>query len=250
MRLTRVHVATPLTGGAVLELPDSAGAHLVRVLRLGVGAALAVFDGRGAEYGAVMARVRGTRVDVELTERRAGAAESRLALTLLQSISRAERMDWTIQKATELGVSRIVPLKTEYTIVRLDAAGADKKRQHWLSVAESACEQCGRAVVPVIDAPLTLPEYIAAQREAGAPDAGLRLALDPQAGTGLGSLPGPMGAASLLVGPEGGLSDAELKLETSHGFTAVRLGPRVLRTETAALAALAALQVLHGDLAE
>ena len=112
MRLTRVHVATPLTGGAVLELPDSAGAHLVRVLRLGVGAALAVFDGRGAEYGAVIARVRGTRVDVELTERRAGAAESRLALTLLQSISRAERMDWTIQKATELGVSRIVPLKT------------------------------------------------------------------------------------------------------------------------------------------
>lgn len=250
MRLTRVHVATPLMGGAALELPDAAGAHLVRVLRLGVGAALAVFDGRGNEFGAVIERIRGTRVDVELKDRRAGAPESPLQLTLLQSISRAERMDWTIQKATELGVVRIVPLKTEYTIVRLDNAGAEKKRQHWLSIAASACEQCGRAVVPEIQAPLTLPEYIAAQRNPDAPDAGLKLALDPEAATGLRALPIASGVASLLVGPEGGLSGAELKLATGHGFTAVRLGPRVLRTETAAVAALAALQALQGDLAE
>jgi len=250
MRLTRVHVGAALSGGDTLELPDAAGAHLVRVLRLGVGAALAVFDGRGNEFAAVIARVRGTRVDVQLQDRRAGAAESGLVLTLLQSISRAERMDWTIQKATELGVARIVPLKTEYTIVRLDAAGAEKKRQHWMSVAASACEQCGRAVVPAIDTPLTLPDYIAAQRAADPADAGLKLVLDPESGTGLRTLSEPVGAATLLVGPEGGLSDAELKLATGHGFTAVRLGPRVLRTETAAVAALAALQALHGDLAE
>ena len=249
MRLTRVHVATDLRAGARIALPDAAGAHLVRVLRLGVGAPLAVFDGNGAEFDAQIETARGTRVTVVLLERRAGAAESSLALTLLQSISRAERMDWTVQKATELGVVRIVPLKTEYTIVRLDAAGAEKKRQHWASIAASACEQCGRATVPAIELPQTLPEYIAAQREAGAAPAGLKLALDPQAGSALRALPALGDAASLLVGPEGGLSDAELKLAVQHGFTAVRLGPRVLRTETAAVAALAALQALYGDLA-
>ncbi len=250
MRLTRVHVAAPLSGGATLELPDAAGAHLVRVLRLATGAALAVFDGQGNEFAAEITRVRGTRVEVALGERAAGAAESPLALTLLQSISRAERMDWTIQKATELGVVRIVPLKTEHTIVRLDAQGAAKKRQHWLSIAASACEQCGRATVPAIDAPQTLPEYLAALRVEDPAGAGIRLALDPDATAGLGSLAPPTGATSLLVGPEGGLSAAELKLSVGNGFTALRLGPRVLRTETAAMAALAALQTLHGDLAQ
>ena len=183
MRLTRIRLDAALVRGARLRLSDAAGAHLVRVLRLGVGATISVFDGIGHEHDACIVAVHGTQVLVELLEARASAAESPLRLTLVQAISRAERMDWTVQKATELGVTRIVPLKSEHAVVRLDESSARKKRSHWQSIAESACEQCGRAVLPVIDAPLTLPQYLAARRDAPADGSDLGLVLDPAAGT-------------------------------------------------------------------
>lgn len=249
MRLTRVHVDSPLAAGRPLELPESAGAHLVRVLRLGPGAALSVFDGAGNEHDATIARVRGMRVDVDLGARRDNRSEAALAVTLLQGISRAERMDWTVQKATELGVVRIVPLKTDHAVVRIDAAAGEKKREHWRSIASSAAEQCGRAVVPHVESPTTLADYIAARRAGG--DQAPGLLLDPDAPSGLRGLdaPPPTGLA-LLIGPEGGFSANEIRLASTHGFRPTRLGPRVLRTETAAVAALTALQVLYGDLAE
>lgn len=248
MRLTRVHVGEALERGELLTLPEAAGAHLVRVLRLTTGARIAVFDGAGHEYFATIARARGMHVEVEIGESRASRAESPLGLTLLQGISRAERMDWTVQKATELGVTRVVPLKTDHAVVKLDAASAEKKRQHWLSVASSAAEQCGRSVVPQIDLPLTLAEHIAVRRAQPSPPAGV--VLDPDAAGGLRSLAPPPAGVALLIGPEGGLSDAELRLAAANDFAPVRLGPRVLRTETAALAALTALQTLHGDFVE
>lgn len=248
MRLTRVHVARPLVADATLELPDAAGAHLVRVLRLGPGAPVVVFDGAGHEHDAQLTRIRGTRVEVTVGAPRAASREARFGIVLLQSISRGDRMDWTVQKATELGVARIVPLKTEHTIVRLDAAASERKRLHWLAVAAAACEQCGRSLLPVIDAPQTLPDYLARVRGQDGDAADIRLALDPEASAGLGALE-PAAGATILVGPEGGLAAEELALVVRHGFRATRLGPRVLRTETAAIAAIAALQALQGDLA-
>ncbi len=248
MRLTRVYADALLTLGSSLELSDSAGAHLVRVLRLTVGQKITVFDGRGCEMDAHISVIRGTRVTVVLEGLRHSVTESALSLTLLQSISRAERMDWTIQKATELGVRRIVPLKTEHTIVRLDAQAGEKKRAHWAAIAAAACEQCGRAVVPSVDSPITLPEYLARLRQDD-PSSAIKLALDPESSVRLHALGGLSGGASLLVGPEGGLSANELRLALNNGFTGLRLGPRIMRTETAAIATLAALQTLYGDFA-
>jgi 16S rRNA (uracil1498-N3)-methyltransferase len=169
---------------------------------------------------------------------------SRLGITLAQGISRGERMDYAIQKATELGVARIVPLLCERSVVRLDKTQADRKLEHWRGVTIAASEQCGRADLPAIDPPVSLPEYLAAR---GSPSH-LSLVLDPAAGACLGQLRDPMDTVELLIGPEGGLSDAELALALRVGFKGLRLGPRVLRTETAAAAAIAVLQAMHGDL--
>jgi 16S rRNA (uracil1498-N3)-methyltransferase len=148
VRVTRVHAAAPLDEGATLALPERAAVHLVRVLRMRTGDGLVVFDGAGAEHEAAIVAVRGERVDVRIGAPRTPAPESPLAITLVQGVSRGERMDYTIQKATELGVNRIVPVLAERSVVRLDAAQAAKKREHWLGVASSACEQSGRATHP------------------------------------------------------------------------------------------------------
>ena len=213
-----------------------------------MGDPLVVFDGLGLEHDATIETVRGGAVHARLGAARIGVAASRLRLTLVQGISRAERMDFAVQKATELGVERLVPLKADNAVVRLNAESALKKRAHWQGVAIAACEQCGRSRLPAIDEPLALPEWLATERDEGRAE--LRLVLDPAATSGIGGRAVPAAGITLLIGPEGGLTPAELALATRQGYESVRLGPRVLRTETAALAALAALQTLYGDLAE
>jgi 16S rRNA (uracil1498-N3)-methyltransferase len=247
MREIRIFIDTALAGRSDVELPRAAADHVTRVLRLGVGASLVLFDGRGGEHRATLTQVgrSGTRARLE------GFApierESPLALTLLQAVTRTEKMDWVLQKATELGVAAIQPVLAERSVTRLDAERAERREQHWLGVLRSACEQCGRNRVPELRPAQPLDGACALFRRA-APDA-LAVLLDPRGSMALASVARPArAAAGLLIGPEGGWSDAELALANQHGFTAVRFGPRVLRTETAAIAALTALQAWGGDL--
>jgi 16S rRNA (uracil1498-N3)-methyltransferase len=244
MRLTRVFVAEPLQGGAPHVLHGDAAAHLGRVLRLRAGASLTVFDGRGGEYPATIETIRRDEVRLAVGAHRAVERESSLEVTLAQGVSRGERMDWIIQKATELGVRRIVPVLTAHSVVQLDAEQAEKRARHWRGVAIAACEQCGRNRLPQIAAARALDTWLGEPEAA----AGTRLLLDPQATGGLADVGAPEGAATLLIGPEGGLSDAEQSLAREVGFLPVRLGPRILRTESAAVVALALVQQRWGDL--
>lgn len=245
MRLTRVHVAVPLAAHSSLLLPDGAARHLVRVLRLGAGDALRLFNGRGGEFDAAIETVRRDAVTVQVGAHHAVERESPLAVTLLQGIARGEKMDLILQKATELGVTAIEPLLMARSTVRLDARGAVARQQHWQAVVVSACEQCERNTVPVVSAPQSLLQALSG------PLPGLNLMLTPEESAM--TLPVLLDQASaaavrLLVGPEGGFDPAEMAAATQSGFRPCRLGPRILRTETAGLAALAALQSLAGDL--
>ncbi|MBN8922262.1 MAG: 16S rRNA (uracil(1498)-N(3))-methyltransferase [Rhodanobacter sp. 68-29] len=243
MRTIRIHVDQPLASGAELALPAQAGEHVARVLRLVAGDPLVLFNGDGADYAATIRSAGKREVLVQVLERQPVQRESPLRLTLAQGVARGEKMDLIVQKATELGVARIVPLLTERSEVRLDAARAEKRLAHWRAVAASACEQCGRACLPEILPALPLPAWLAALADDGA----LRLALLPEAESSLRELrPGDAGAL-LAVGPEGGLGERDVAALHEAGFHGLRLGPRILRTETAGLAALAALQALHGD---
>jgi 16S rRNA (uracil1498-N3)-methyltransferase len=243
VRLTRVYIDAALEPGADLALAGNAAAHLLRVLRLRPGAALTVFNGRGGEYLGRIKGVRRTEVTLTVGEHQAVERESPFALTLAQGVSRGERMDLVVQKATELGVSRLIPLLTERSIVRLDEEQIDRKSSHWRSIAIAACEQCGRNRLPRVALPARLQELLA--EPAGDT---LRLLLSPSAARRLEDVPRPASGATVLIGPEGGLSDAEQADAQAAGFTAVSLGPRVLRTETAAIAALTLLQREFGDL--
>ena len=242
MRAIRIHVEQPLAAGAEISLPAGAGEHLTRVLRLAAGARVLLFNGDGHDYSATLLDTtrNGARARIEGAQA-AAAAESALALTLVQSIARGEKMDWILQKATELGVARIVPVFTARTEVRLDGGRGDKRLAHWHGVICGACEQCGRARLPQLDAPQPLAHWLAtAARE------GSLLTLDPQSSTRVRDLPA-LSAAQLVVGPEGGLDPADLLLLHAAGAQGLTLGPRVLRTETAGMAALAMLQSHHGD---
>ncbi len=242
MRISRVFTDQPLTPGAEAVLDERASAHLVRVLRLGAGAALRVFDGHGDEAEATLATAdaRAARVRLGAVTRQAPPARP---IHLVQGISRGERMDYTLQKAVELGVSRISPAECLRSVTRLKAGRAGKRLAHWRGVVVAACEQSGRAWVPAVEEPRPLERALAD----AAP--GLRLILEVEGACRLGELAGPAGGAAitLVAGPEGGFDPRERELARAAGFTALRLGPRVLRTETAALAALAALQTLWGD---
>jgi 16S rRNA (uracil1498-N3)-methyltransferase len=245
VRLSRVFVAEPLAPGATLELTGSAAAHLARVLRLSAGDELTLFNGRGGEFAARIAALSAASVRVTVQGHAALERESPLALTLAQGISRADRMDLVVQKATELGVRRLIPLACARSVVRLDAAQAARKLAHWRKVAIAACEQCGRNRLPELAPPLPLGAFLAAQAHE---DPGqLRLLLAP-AGAARPALPKAVSGASLLIGPEGGLSAEEQAAALAAGFVALRLGPRILRTETAALTACALLQREFGDL--
>jgi 16S rRNA (uracil1498-N3)-methyltransferase len=241
MRLTRVFVPTPLATGAHCEIDGAAASHIRRVLRLRNGDELTVFDGRGGEYAARVDSIRKDVVFVDVREHRALERESPLQLTLAQGVSRGERMDLVIQKATELGVHRIVPVLTERSVVKLDATQAGRKQHHWRGIVIAACEQCGRNTLPSLDPPMSLHDFLR-----NAPETSKRLLLSPEGTT----RPRDLAAATtltLLIGPEGGLSENEQAAAVQRGFERVGLGPRILRTETAALAALATLQALLGD---
>jgi 16S rRNA (uracil1498-N3)-methyltransferase len=243
MRLNRIYAAGALTTGAEIELPSAGAYHVARVLRMREGAPLAVFDGEGHEFQAEIVRVQGDAVTVRLGDQTPGTPESPLRVTLVQGVSRSERMDWTLQKATELGVAAIAPVLTARSVVRLDENQAQKKQVHWHGIVTGACEQCGRAKVPAVSAPMPLRNYLSTVRKEG-----LRLVLSPSAPGSLAGIASMPSKVELLIGPEGGLDDDELLAAQKAGFTAVRLGPRVLRTETAAVVALSVLQALWGDL--
>src|ERR1700736_2021509 len=245
MRLTRVYVEAPLVPGSLVELPPETASHLAKVLRARSGDELILFNGDGREFNGAVEAVRGSRVSASVGDSRPVDRESPLAITLVQCVPRGDRMDFIVQKATELGVERIVPVLSQRSVVRLDPAQAASKQTHWRAVAISACEQCGRNLLPVVEAPLPLLNYL------GAADAStssvLRLVLEPEraaesqraasealAGT-------PVAGALIAIGPEGGFTPEELDAFNLSSFSRLGLGPRVLRTETAAIVAIAIL---------
>jgi len=244
VRLTRVHSAGAGAEGAEIALSETAATHVARVLRLRAGDPLIVFDGHGSDFRAEIAAIAGGAVRARLIERLPAHPESPLSVTLVQAVSRGDRMDWTLQKATELGVRTIVPVFAGRSVVRLDTARAETRLRHWQAVVVSACEQSGRSFVPEVRRPEPLRAYLAAT-----PSPALRVLLDPEAETELADLAPAGDDVHLLIGPEGGLDEAERAATREAGFGAVRLGPRVLRTETAGVVALSVLQSRWGDLA-
>ncbi|MGH8042690.1 MAG: 16S rRNA (uracil(1498)-N(3))-methyltransferase [Rudaea sp.] len=243
MRIPRIYTDQTLAPGSEVLLPEQAGEHIARVLRLERGHALILFNGDGREYAANLASLAKRAVTAEVGATREVDREAPLQLTLAQGIARGEKMDWILQKATELGVARIVPIVTERTEVKLDEERAGRRFAHWNAVIAGACEQCGRNRLPVLEPPQRLDRWLGAL--AGATQA--RLALLPEGDIGLRQIPLMDNGAILAVGPEGGFSEHDVTLLRQTGFHGLRLGPRVLRTETAAIAALAALQAMAGD---
>ena len=243
MRTTRCHIDQPLAVGQTLSLPEEASTHLLRVLRLAPGDEVVLFNGDGHDYGARLLSAAKRGAEAEVLSRREVPNESPLRITLAQGIARGEKMDLVLQKATELGVAAFAPMVTERTEVKLDADRAGKRMAHWRGVLGAACGQSGRARVPALAEPVSINTYAAGET------ADLRLVLDPQGRHSLRDLPlKPGQSLALAVGPEGGLSERDLATLRAAGFVGLRLGPRILRTETAGLAAIAALQSLHGDL--
>ncbi|PKL97359.1 MAG: 16S rRNA (uracil(1498)-N(3))-methyltransferase, partial [Gammaproteobacteria bacterium HGW-Gammaproteobacteria-7] len=204
MRVTRVHIDRPLAVGQSLALPDAAGQHLIRVLRLGVGDVCLLFNGDGFDYRAVLEAASKKSVTVRVADRDPVARESPLRIVLAQALARGEKMDWVLQKATELGVAAIAPIITEHTEVRLDAERGERRMSHWRGVIAAACQQCGRARLPQLSEPRALADWAVST-----PQASLRLALHPDGEKTLGNLAaGPADAPLILVvGHEGGLSD-------------------------------------------
>ncbi len=255
MRLTRVYVEMPLAVGAELALPDGPAAHLARVLRLAVGDRCVLFNGDGQDYPAIVTAAGKRELRVRLDAPVAVDNESSLRIVLLQGVARGEKMDLILQKATELGVVEMRPLVSQRSEVKLDAARAARRLTHWRGVVIAACEQCGRARVPLVAAPLPLSAVLAGlgtsphrERVHHADD--LRLLLDPDGDLAIRNLPIANGVTEvvLAVGPEGGWSPDDRGQLLAAGFGGLRLGPRILRTETAGLAAIAALQAGFGDL--
>lgn len=239
---TRIFQPCPLTAKNVIQLNEAASHHLTRVLRANMGDEIIIFNGEGGEYTATITQIEKKFVSVAIKEYSARSAESPLHICLAQGISRGEKMDYTIQKAVELGVKEIVPLFTERCNVKLDAERSVKRLQHWQAIAISACEQSGRNIIPQIYAPHTLSALTKFANYQG-------VILAPDAIHSLNGLALEKNCKIiLLVGPEGGLSAQEIEQMRQQGYTSLQLGPRILRTETAALVAISALQYVAGDL--
>ena len=242
MRIPRIYIDQPLAVRAQLCLGEEASRHIARVLRMQTGRELILFNGQGGEYRASITAVDKRRVEVALTAFDAIERESPLQITLGIGISRGERMDWVMQKATEMGVTAITPLFTGRTEVRLSGARLEKKHQHWRQVVAAACEQCQRNRLPQIDLPQALGDWL--PRVAAA----RRFVLHHRSGDGALDTAVKPESVALLIGPEGGLDNAEITAAEARGFAPLALGPRVLRTETAPLVAISLLQHLWGDL--
>ncbi len=241
MRVSRIHTDQPLASGQTIVLGEQPSHYLSRVLRLPVGAAVTLFNGDGNDYSTTISAIDKRNVTVSVQEATAVHRESPLAIHLGIAISKGERMDFVMQKATELGVATITPLLSERVEVRLSGERAEKRRQHWHGVIVSACEQCGRARLPQLDAATPLSEWI------GNVETERKFVLHHRSAQSLDAGKKPATVA-LLIGPEGGLSAPEIAAAERAGFDALTLGPRVLRTETAPLTALSILQYQWGDL--
>lgn len=244
MRVPRVYTKQTLALGQDVTLDSSASQHLAKVLRMQAGERVALFNGQGGEYLGPIVSASKSTVIVKPDEFLQRDVESPLKITLLQGVSRGERMDYTIQKAVELGVAAIRPLFTERTVVRLKGERLEKRMEHWRAVIASACEQCGRCTVPELLPALEFSKYLD-QREAVTDVTSLLL--NPVGAKALSELRSD-GPIELLIGPEGGLSDPEIEESIRSGFSSVLLGPRVLRTETAGVVALSVLQAMLGDI--
>lgn len=240
-KMPRVFVPAAFVAGSDVALPDGPARHIIRVLRMGEGAPLVLFDGQGLEAGVRLADVSRKQTLARVEAVWSGSGESPLSVHLGQAISKGDRMDYAIQKAVELGVAAITPLYTERGDVRLKGDREEKKLAHWQAVAASACEQSGRAVVPQVHTPMPLSAWLEARQEP------LRLMLHLATGNAFDRQDRPASVA-LLIGPEGGLSEADIAAAQTADFTPLTLGPRVLRTETAPVVALSLLQHYFGDL--
>lgn len=242
-RVHRLFVDAELGPGSIVELPGAAAHHAARVLRLKDGDAVVLFDGRGGEYAARLAIPGRGRVSAETGERRDPERESPLQVTLVQAISSSDKMDLTIQKAVELGVAAIQPVFSAKSLVRLSGEREAKKLAHWRRIVVAACEQCGRNRLPEVREAMTVDDF---SRSPG--EGALRVLLSPEGEAGLKAVQPRAGQPIVLAaGPEAGFSNGEEQVLQRAGFVPLRLGPRILRTETAALAALAALNALAGD---
>jgi len=241
MASPRIFCDVRLGPGAQFSLPQDAANHVGRALRLRVGDGLVVFDGRGGEYEAVIQRIDRDRVDVKTGAFRDAGRESPVEVGLVQGLPEADKMDWILQKSVELGVAWIQPVVCDRSVVRLSGDRAARRESHWQRVVIAACEQCGRNRVPELRPTAAFRDW------AAQPSTALRWMLAPESGEPLASRAAPAGPVELLVGPEGGLSERELDIAATVGFEPLCLGPRVLRTETAPLAALSAMQALWGD---
>ena len=233
-----------MINGAAVVVEGDRARYLGRVLRLRVGDTITVFDGSGPEWPATIESMTKNSATLQVGDSMEAGTESPIDIHLVQGVSRGERMDFVVQKATELGVSRITPALTEYGVVKLGGERAAKRRDHWQGVAASACEQSGRTRLPLIDAPVPLKQWFGEKPA----DADVDLILRPGAATPLAGVAAPATKACILIGPEGGFSETEYEDAGVAGFEAVSLGPRILRTETAAPAALAVMQANWGDL--
>jgi 16S rRNA (uracil1498-N3)-methyltransferase len=244
MSKNRLYIEEPLQAGGEITLRGERARYVGRVLRLRPDDRVDLFDGSGAEFPAVISKLGKDRVDVNVTDRIERSTESSLGITLVQGLSRGDRMDHVIQKATEIGVARIIPVQTEYSVVKLDERRAEKRVLHWRGVAASACEQCGRNRLPQILPPAPFLTLIGDYLESPAN----RIILQPEADATLKSIGNGSSDFVVAIGPEGGFSEKEYEHAAVAGFRPVGFGPRILRTETAAVAVLAALQTLYGDL--
>jgi len=242
MRIPRLYTPQIFIQGAELAITGQTAHHVAHVLRIRSGATVQVFDGTGCEHRAIVKTIKRSAIILEIAEAIAVQPESSLDITLLQGIARNDRMDFILQKAVELGVNTIQPLWTQRSQTHLKGSRLEKRFDHWQGIVISACEQCGRAVMPHLAAVMDYSDWMDAPETGG-----LRLLLQPNSETGLGTLKNPDEQIHVLIGPEGGLNTDEEVLAKAAGFTGVCLGQRILRTETAALATLAGIQTLWGD---
>lgn len=244
MNNPRLYVGSHLAVAETVVLPSDIAHYVSNVLRLGEGDDVVLFNGEGGEYSATIIAVSRKQVQVKILGFCSREAESGYVIHLVQGISKGERMDWVVQKAVELGVARISPVFTEHGVVHLDGERLQKKAEHWRGIARSACEQSQRNRVPQVDEPEPLRTWLTKNTR----DNQLRLILEPAAELTLRQLPSSQTGTILLVGPEGGLSRAEVAQAERAGYMGMRFGPRILRTETAAIAVISALQTLFGDM--
>lgn len=244
MSTPRFYSPEKLSPGSLVKLSANAAIHASRALRMQVGNLAVLFNGDGNDYLCTLTFMNKSEVSVKVNSAIANACESPLDITLIQAISSGDRMDFTIQKAVELGVTAIQPISSQRSVVKLSGERAEKRRDHWQNVVISACEQSGRSIVPQVAPATSLPEWLGRPQSQ---TASIRIILSPTAAQSLHDLKKPSGNIQLLIGAEGGLTEDEINLAITHQFIPIRLGNRILRTETAALTAISALQTYWGD---